>query len=189
VARLARDLKLADPDMCFGTAAGPMRAEILPGGVRIHMPPPHDLRRGIRLPEYDGEIAFINTGVPHAVIFTTGLAGADILPAARLLRHHPFFSPGGVNVNFVESRPDRPGLFVRTFERGVEGETLACGTGITASALLAALQSNLESPVQALCRHGETLDVNFERQPDDTFSHVTLTGPAEYVFNGSARYP
>ena len=93
------------------------------------------------------------------------------------------FSPNGTNVNFIEKRgPDK--IAIRTYERGVEDETLACGTGIVASALIFAASENTNGPIGVIARGGDELEVGFERS-GDRFRNVTLTGPAEFVFEGS----
>src|SRR5581483_8300346 len=93
------------------------------------------------------------------------------------------FSPRGANVNFIQKRGPQS-IAVRTYERGVEDETLACGTGIVASAIVFAALENARSPVRVLARGGDELQVSFDRM-DDQFGNVTLTGPAEFVFEGT----
>ncbi len=132
------------------------------------------------------EIAFedgylVNTGSPHFVVFTTNVDSLDVFSAGRLLRYDDRFTPEGVNVDFVEFRED--GLFVRTYERGVENETLSCGTGVTASAIVAdyLIPGRQEFyPVRTL---GGDLRVSF-RQTNGTFSGIWLEGPALLVFQG-----
>jgi len=98
------------------------------------------------------------------------------------IRRHPHFGPKGTNVNFVQRLgPNR--IRVRTFERGVEGETLACGTGVTAAALVAARLHGFTSPVKVQVQSGEQLQVSFKDEHGE-FSEVRLTGPAEFVFTG-----
>jgi diaminopimelate epimerase len=98
------------------------------------------------------------------------------------LRHHAAFAPRGTNVNFVQLL-DGHGIRVRTFERGVEGETLACGTGVTASALIAAELHHMKSPVSVQVQSGDKLEVSFEKSGDQ-FVNVVLSGPADFVFEG-----
>ena len=125
---------------------------------------------------------FLNTGTRHFVRFVDDVDGIDMEREARPLRRDAEFAPEGTNVNFVQATPE--GLRVRTFEKGVEGETLACGTGLTASAL-AAWRSGLRPAEDAAgrisyrlqCRRGDWLTVDF--LPD--FTSVRLTGPAEMV--------
>jgi diaminopimelate epimerase len=124
----------------------------------------------------------INTGVPHAVVLVDDLDGTDVHPLGAALRHHHHFQPRGTNVNFVRQLGPRD-LAIRTYERGVEAETLACGTGVVASALTLAVLTGAESPVRVRVRGGDTLTVDFLRAKDG-FSHVVLTGPADFVFEG-----
>ena len=98
------------------------------------------------------------------------------------IRRHPHFAPKGTNVNFVQRLgPSR--IRVRTYERGVEGETLACGTGVTASALISARLHGFTSPVKVQVQGGEELEVGFEER-NGAFASVRLSGPAEFVFEG-----
>ena len=126
---------------------------------------------------------FLNTGTRHFVQFVDHVEALDMETDAKPLRWDPAFHPEGTNVNFVEVRPD--GLHVRTFEKGVEGETLACGTGLTASALAAyhAGFAGTEQPggmsYRLQCRRGDWLQVDFQAQPHSRFTEVYLTGPAE----------
>ena len=135
---------------------------------------------------------FLNTGTRHFVKFVEDVDAMDMERDAKPLRWDPAFQPEGTNVNFVQVAPD--GLHVRTFEKGVEGETLACGTGLTASALAAyghgipgqagddeerhgRLRSAISFRLQ--CRRGDWLQVEFHPAPGDRFTDVYLTGPAE----------
>lgn len=123
---------------------------------------------------------FINTGSPHVVVKSNNLEKLNILEAGSKIRYHEKYKPIGTNVNFVE--PLQEGIAIRTYEKGVEDETLSCGTGVTASALVYAFDSNVSSPVLVKTRGGN-LKVNFTRI-DDKFTHVELVGPAEFVFKG-----
>ena len=98
------------------------------------------------------------------------------------IRRHPHFGPRGTNVNFVQVLGPSH-IRVRTFERGVEGETLACGTGVSASAIISARVHNFASPVKVQVQGGDTLEVSFQ-ESDGAFEDVRLTGPAEFVFEG-----
>jgi diaminopimelate epimerase len=99
------------------------------------------------------------------------------------IRYHKMFSPNGTNVNFIEKRSPNK-IAIRTYERGVEDETLACGTGIVASALIFAASENCNGPVTVLARGGDELQVGFEKSGRQ-FRQVTLSGPAEFVFEGT----
>ena len=124
---------------------------------------------------------FLNTGTRHFVKFVDDVDAVDVDAEGRALRHDPAFAPEGTNVNFVEKRGDV--LYVRTFEKGVEGETLACGTGLTASAIAAwyrAGQSGVPGDYRLVCRRGDELGVRFNARGND-FTEVYLTGPAELL--------
>ncbi len=124
---------------------------------------------------------FIDTGSPHFVTFVKDAAKTDVAGLGRMIRKDDRFSPGGTNVDFVEYR--EKGLFVRTYERGVENETLSCGTGVTASALVAASLHPGNPGFYEIETPGGFLKVSFVRK-DDLFSEVWLEGPAERVFEG-----
>jgi diaminopimelate epimerase len=170
----------------FETQAGPIAAELCEGGtVQLAMSEPHSFSEPVYL-TYNGkrgEVCFINTGVPHAVVFVEDLEAFDVEGDGRALRYHEHFAPSGTNVNFVQAQgPGR--LAVRTYERGVEGETLACGTGVTAAALLHHTRTNSPSPIEVTVRGGDTLQIGFVPCGRGTFKDVTLRGPAEITFHG-----
>lgn len=169
----------------FETIAGTLSAELIGEDVRIAMSDPFDLdlRADAAVEGLDAEVHIVNTGVPHAVVFVDDLENTDVLKHGSALRHHPRFAPAGTNVNFVSVTG--PGhIAIRTYERGVEGETLACGTGMTAAALIHHLLSGAPSPVKVDVAGGDTLEIGFEKSVDRTFQRVTLTGPADFVFEG-----
>jgi diaminopimelate epimerase len=188
VARLACDLEIAPRDMQIESAAGILTARVMDSHVGVTLTPPTDWEHDITL-ELNGtstQLDTLNTGVPHAVIILKQVRDVDLRKLGSAIRHHPHFAPAGTNANIASvAAPDT--LRLRTYERGVEGETLACGTGIAATALVAARQNLVNSPVQVLTAGGDTLSVTFDRQ-DDTFSNVRLTGPAEYVCEGILPY-
>jgi len=135
----------------------------------------------VREIEKMGNDFFLNTGSPHYVRFMEDLSGLDVFAEGRKIRYNERFSQTGTNVNFV--RMDHDHLTVYTYERGVEDETLACGTGITASALCAALQNNLQKGVFPVTAKGGKLSVSFVKQGNG-FSGIWLKGPAVFVFEG-----
>jgi diaminopimelate epimerase len=168
--------------LTFETIAGTLRAELIGDEVCIDMSDPVDLEIDAPV-ESVGPVQNLNTGVPHAVVFVDDLENCDIVKNGAAIRYHDHYSPNGTNANFVGViEPDH--LAVRTYERGVEGETLACGTGITACALIHHLQTGAPSPIKIDVQGGETLSIGFEPGPDRSFSKVTLTGPADFVFDG-----
>lgn len=168
----------------FETLAGVITASFHGPLVTVNLTPPTGLRLGERVPLAAGvqTVHSLNTGVPHAVLFVPDADQAPVMQFGPEIRRHAHFAPRGTNVNFVQVLgPGR--IRVRTFERGVEGETLACGTGVTASALIAAHVHGFTSPVKVRVQGGEELEVAFLETKGE-FSEVRLTGPAEFAFEG-----
>jgi diaminopimelate epimerase len=124
---------------------------------------------------------FINTGSPHYVIFTSGLDDLDVNNEGKKIRWSKDFQPGGTNVNFVE--PENNGIYVRTFERGVEAETLSCGTGVTASAIASVLSGQFVSNPVSVRTRGGNLNVKFDIVGNQ-ISNIWLSGAATFVFEG-----
>ncbi len=149
--------------------------------IGVQMGMARDLRLHLQI---DGkEIHSVDTGVPHAVQFVEDVDQIDIQKEGSSLRHHSFFQPKGTNVNFAELQNDGS-IRVRTFERGVEGETLACGTGATAVAAVASQIYQLPSPI-SLCFQGGTLEIHFKDHfKDKGLSDLKMVGPARRVFSG-----
>ncbi|QTN31916.1 diaminopimelate epimerase [Akkermansiaceae bacterium] len=169
----------------FETIAGTLTAEIVGDDVRIAMSEPKDLaiKTGASIENFHDDIHFINTGVPHAVAFVDDLENTDVFNHGRAIREHRHFAPAGTNANFAKVlAPDH--IAIRTYERGVEDETLACGTGMVACALIHHLLTGAESPVKVDVEGGDTLSIGFRKTGDTTFCDVTLTGPADFVFEG-----
>jgi diaminopimelate epimerase len=183
---------VAQPRMAFRTLAGIIKAEISGSRVKVQMTQPHSLQTDIHL-EVNGssfDLDFINTGVPHVVCFAANaqeLESTDISNWGQALRFHPHFQPAGTNVNFV-CLQDAHHVAVRTYERGVEGETLACGTGAIASSLISAVRDRVVSPVEVHTRSSETLTIYFDpvgstHHPDVIqFKEVYLEGEARVVY-------
>ena len=173
----------------FETGAGIITATFLGHQVSVGLTPPRELvvEQKISLRDGTQTIHSINTGVPHAVLFVEDADQAMVGPIGSEVRHHRHFAPKGTNVNFVQVKG--PSFIqVRTYERGVEGETLACGTGVTAAALLSARVHGFQSPVKIQVQSGEFLEVSFQKE-GNSFGGVTLTGPAEFVFDGRIEIP
>ena len=160
-------------------------AELKGDLVTLRMTEPTDLRLNVKLPvgNENKTVHFINSGVPHVVIPVAEIENVDVRLEGAAIRHHKMFSPNGANVNFIEKRGPTK-IAIRTYERGVEDETLACGTGIVASALIFGATESCQGPITVLARGGDELEVGFERNRDQ-FDNVTLTGPAEFVFEGT----
>jgi diaminopimelate epimerase len=123
----------------------------------------------------------INTGSPHFVVPVDDFSKTDVVTDGRELRYDPRFMPSGINVNFVARQPE--GLFVRTYERGVEDETLSCGTGVTAVALVNGFIQDIQSETTEINTRGGSLRITYERVKD-RFINIWLEGPAEKVFTG-----
>ncbi|QSR87396.1 diaminopimelate epimerase [Candidatus Methylacidiphilum infernorum] len=174
-------------EVCFMTEAGKITGWISGDAVKITLPTPKNLTLHIPL-EIEGksyELHKIDTGVPHVVLFED----CESLPRSMLeeigsrIRWHKAFQPEGTNVNFAWRVGERK-IKVRTYERGVEGETLACGSGVTASALISHLVLDMDCPIEVSVRSGETLKVYFVKS-GPTFREAFLEGPAKKVFVGT----
>src|SRR5262249_41611206 len=184
-ARFANKATGAEGKISFETPAGVISAELAGELVTLEMTDPENLRLDIplQLGNEKRTVHFINSGVPHVVVPVAQIRDVDVPGDGSAIRHHEMFSPKGANVNFIEKRgADK--IAVRTYERGVEDETLACGTGVVASALVFAVTENMNGPIGVLARGGDELRVGFENI-DKQFRSVTLTGPAEFVFEGT----
>ena len=174
------------PDrVTFETIAGKLAAELVEDDIRIAMSEPKDLKidTGVQIPGLDGTLRFINTGVPHVVVFVADLPGTEVVRHGAAIRYNNGFAPAGTNANFATVLA--PGhIAIRTYERGVEDETLACGTGMVACALMHHLLDGAPSPIKVDVKGGDTLEIGFEKTGETTFTNVTLTGPADFVFEG-----
>jgi diaminopimelate epimerase len=179
--------------MSFETLAGTIQAEI--GAVKsgigqaaVRLSDPFGLKMGIPLKVLgkDIHVHHINTGVPHAVVFVADVNGIDVKTIGQALRYHKAFSPAGTNVNFVECT-GKDTIRIRTYERGVEDETLACGTGTCASAIVSALtvnDSRKKYAVTVTTQSGETLRVRFGKT-ENSISDVWFQGKTQIVFEGN----
>jgi len=183
-ARFVQKLTGLARQFSFETEAGLITASFQGERVTVSLTQPKDLRLNQQLALSIGAqtVHSLNTGVPHAVLFVPDADRAMVQQLGPEIRRHAHFGPKGTNVNFVQRLgPDH--IRVRTFERGVEGETLACGTGVTASALIAARLHGFASPVKVQVQGGEQLEVSFDEDHGE-FANVKLTGPAAFVFEG-----
>ena len=188
-ARFVQKLTGLTRGFSFETEAGVIASSFQGDQVTVSLTPPKDLRLNEQVALSVGAqtIHSINTGVPHAVLFVPEADRAMVQQLGPEIRRHAYFGPKGTNVNFVQ-RLGPNQIRVRTFERGVEGETLACGTGVTAAALVAARLHGFTSPVKVQVQGGEQLEVSF-REDQGEFAEVRLTGPAEFVFEGRIEIP
>ena len=184
-ARFVQSVAGAKDGTSFETGAGVIGATFNGARVTVNLTTPKDLRLGDVVPAAGTKLTVhsLNTGVPHAVIFVPDADKAMVQQLGAEIRYHEHFKPKGTNVNFAQVLGPNH-IRVRTYERGVEGETLACGTGVTASALAASRVHGFTSPVQVQVQGGDTLEVSWAAAGDG-FAGVKLNGPADFVFKGT----
>ncbi|PWB67911.1 MAG: diaminopimelate epimerase [Deltaproteobacteria bacterium] len=182
-ARFAVERDIAGRSLGFETDAGLIRAEVKGATVKLQMTRPHGLALSKSLTLGGRKIAysFLNTGVPHAVLFVPDLSKIDLMGTGRGIRTHKAFAPRGTNVDFVCIR--RGTVWIRTYERGVEGETLACGTGAVAAGVLSAAHGFVRPPVRVRTRGGEALTIHFDPAKDG-FGEVYLEGDTSWSCDG-----
>ena len=183
-ARFARELGIATDSVSFETIAGVIDATMNDSRVKLRMTQPFDYRPGIRL-DINGRgvlLDHMNTGVPHAVEFMDDVEEVEIVADGRAIRTHGEFAPAGANANFARVSGDSS-LTLRTYERGVENETLACGTGAVATAVLAATRGLVSAPVDVQVRSGEILKIYFEGVGAEV-SDVYMEGETRLVYQG-----
>ncbi len=186
VARFAYEKGITAERLSFETLAGTIHAAVINNRVRIQLPLPHGLccNRAIEVQGSQYNVHTVTTGVPHAVLIVDNLEKVAVRDLGRAIRYHPDFHPAGTNVNFVQL-VDAQTLYIRTYERGVEDETLACGTGSVASALIGAAIGKAISPVQVTTRGGEILTVSFQKDGASSFGEVYLEGDTCLVYEGT----
>jgi len=187
VARLAQMDGIAGRNLTFRTIAGPINAAVNDRTVRVKLTAPRDIEPSFTLELADGRqfpAGFVNTGVPHTVVNLpdAGLEGFDVASVGREIRFNPRFAPAGTNANFIRII-DRKTIEIRTYERGVEAETLACGTGVAAAALLATVWGLTSQPVSVITRSGERLVVYLDPS-DPGHGDIYMEGFASLVYRG-----
>jgi diaminopimelate epimerase len=170
------------------TKAGIIESGVNGNNIKIKLTGPKDIKLDIpvKINNRTLRVNFINTGVPHTVIFAEGLDKIDVFSLGRRIRYHRKFAPAGTNVDFVEVL-DNDSIKIRTYERGVEDETLACGTGAVASALTFSLKTNATEKINVETKSTEVLTVYFSRG-GNKFNNVWLQGKAQSVFVGKFNY-
>jgi len=184
IALYAAARKIARARMRIETLAGMLDATVRRGVVKVKLTDPKDIKWNLCLMIHKCPymVSFVNTGVPHTIHFVEDLDKVDVKNLGGHIRYHDEFSPAGTNADFVKLSGKRT-ISVRTYERGVEDETLACGTGAVASAIIAAEAEKMASPVTVETRSGEKLRVHFDRI-DGQFKNAYLEGRATLVFDG-----
>ncbi len=183
-ARFAFIKGIAGEKMSFETGAGLIDAEVKGDVVKLRLTEPYDLK-SVQQIAVEGQslaVGSINTGVPHVVHYVEDLDRYDVVRVGRVIRYHEAYRPAGANANFVKVN-DRHTIVVRTYERGVEDETLACGTGSVASVLLSAVKGLVDSPVDVKVKSGEVLTVHFSKT-GNAFTNVYLEGRVRVVYEG-----
>jgi diaminopimelate epimerase len=174
----ANHLGIIGKNTRFMATDGLHEAEVInPGYIKLKIADIHDIETG-------KDYFYLNTGSPHYVQFTDSLKDKDVYTEGRKIRYNDRFQDQGTNVNFVEFETN--GLFVRTYERGVENETLACGTGIVAAAISAALKEDSDRTSYSVRARGGNLVVSFNRK-NNLFQDVWLEGPTELVYTGDIK--
>ena len=184
-ARLSFLLGISGRKVSFLTGAGVVGGEVLRSGrVRIDMTDPADIRLNRTISVDDGAVSydFIEVGVPHVVVTEENVDGVDVDRLGRSIRFHEAFSPNGANVNFI-SAAEKNVIKIRTYERGVEGETLACGTGATAAAVTVFLKGKVKPPVTIVPASGIPLVIDF-KPIGNTITGVSLEGDARMIYRG-----
>ncbi|QJB55659.1 diaminopimelate epimerase [Pseudodesulfovibrio sp. zrk46] len=182
--KLAHAIGLAPAEHTFGTDAGPIKAQVLQDGpdagrVKVQLTPPQGLETNIEI-DVDGApltIHFADTGVPHVVVFVEDIENYDVKGMGAKIRYHEHFAPAGTNVNFAEVKDDAT-MLLRTYERGVEDETYACGTGAAATQLIANTLGLTGPKADLTTTGGEVLTIFLED------GNVFLQGAAELTFKG-----
>jgi len=185
IARFAHDEKIVPSnEMTFETRAGVYEARVMKETVKLRVGNAVDMRLNFPLKLSDGEhiVSFVNSGVPHVVFFVDDLEDTDVVKLGSETRYHHDFKPAGTNANFIKMR-SAEALDIRTYERGVEDETLACGTGCIASAIASAALGNAASPVTAYTRGGYTLKIYFTLDSQGA-EDVFLEGDARIIYRG-----
>jgi len=184
-ARFAFRQGICGSNMRFETGAGLVQAQVNGAQVKVRLTDPHSLKLEVPITVSGAslKVSSINTGVPHAVIAASDIDDLELTALGREIRFHPQFAPNGTNVNFISRDPSNGGIAIRTYERGVEGETLSCGTGAVAGALVAAVRFGLPSPLPVRTRSGEMLTVFF-RHSDGRFYDIHQEGEARFIYSG-----
>lgn len=188
IARYAHIKGLAPARLKFEALDHVYAAEVSNSSVKLWMKTPNHLRTNLLVTSGSDEFTghFIDTGAPHFVMESADLEATDVIRIGKAIRNHSLFAPEGCNVNFVFRKTDHL-LSIRTYERGVEAETLACGTGSVASTIINALEHGLKSPVTLNVRSGEQLIVYFDLE-GEKFTNVILEGSAHMIFSGTLQY-
>ncbi len=172
-------------ELSMETGAGIIKAVVTGNNVKLKMSDPKDIKMDIKLGVGKSfmDVHFLNTGVPHVVHIVEDLDKYPVRENGKMVREHSMFAPHGTNANFVEVKGKKK--YIRTYERGVEDETLACGTGTTAAAVVLGLLGLASSPTEMITKSGEVLKVYYTISGKNV-KDVYLEGPAKIVYEGKA---
>lgn len=186
-ARFAYVNGIAGENLSFETEAGIVRGQVKDDRVKVKMPDPFDLRLDYPIELKSGPltVSSINTGVPHVVIMKPTIDDINVFDVGKEIRYHEAFAPAGTNVNFI-CQQKQGQLAIRTYERGVEDETLACGTGSIAAALVSSCKMNWFSPISLVTRSGEPLTIHFNKK-GSVFNDVYLEGDARIIYTATLQ--
>jgi diaminopimelate epimerase len=182
-ARFAYVNGIAGESLSFETEAGVISGQVKDDRAKVKMPDPVELRLEYDLELKSGPVTVcsVNTGVPHVVVMKQTIEDIDVFELGREIRYHEAFAPAGTNVNFI-CQQNQGQLAIRTYERGVENETLACGTGSIAAALITSCKTKWPSPINLLTRSGESLTIYFKKD-GHIFSDIYLEGDARFIYS------
>jgi diaminopimelate epimerase len=179
IVEFARFLGLVTDTAHFYAIDGAHEAKVAPGFINLKMKDVSEI-------ELNETFSFLNTGSPHYVQFVDNVETYNVQQEGAKIRNSDRFKPKGTNVNFIQQCKDE--LFVRTFERGVEGETYSCGTGVTAAAIVANIKAGGGDVTTHIKTLGGKLTVRFRNTNNTHFSNIWLEGPATFVFQGQVAY-
>ena len=183
VSRFAYVNGIAGENLSFETAAGVVSGQVKDDRVKVKMPDPVELRLDYSIDLKNGPVMVcsVNTGVPHVVVMNETVEDINVFELGREIRFHEAFTPAGTNVNFI-CQQKQGHLAIRTYERGVENETLACGTGSIAAALITSCKAQWQSPINLVTRSGESLTIYFKKD-GSIFSDIFLEGDARIIYS------
>jgi diaminopimelate epimerase len=182
-ARFAYVNGIAGKNLSFETEAGVVSGQVKEDRAKVKMPDPAEVRLDYNIELKSGPVTVcsVNTGVPHVVVMKQTIEDIDVFELGREIRYHEAFAPAGTNVNFI-CQQNQGQLAIRTYERGVENETLACGTGSIAAALITSCKTKWPSPINLLTRSGESLTIYFKKD-SRIFSDIYLEGDARFIYS------
>jgi len=182
-ARFAYVNGIAGENLSFETEAGVISGQVKDDRAKVKMPDPVELRLNYNIELKNGPVTVcsVNTGVPHVVVMSETIEDINVFDLGREIRFHEAFLPAGTNVNFI-CQQKQGHLAIRTYERGVENETLACGTGSIAAALITSCKAQWQSPINLVTRSGESLTIYFKKD-GSIFKDIFLEGDARIIYS------